>query len=303
VPRSRSVDDLSAAELRQLLMEKQRTDHMARLAAFRRNGRIIKVEPIGSPPTIDDMGSQVLDEEDGEADSRSVARKPRLLDRALIVVEVLAVLGLLMIIWNGFNVVRSLNQETASVLQQPGLTPTPLIVAVVLPGGHTPPNAPGGVQPNDAEIPEHLRPLVQSVAALPTPAPSPEQAERIQIPSLGVDAPIVVGDGWEQLKKGVGQNLTSVNPGQSGNLILSAHNDVFGELFRDLDQLNPGDEVIIYTSQRAYVYIISQTQIVEPTRVDLMAQTQEPIVTLVSCYPYMVDNQRIVVTATLDNTR
>lgn len=303
MPRSRSVDDLSAAELRQLLMEKQRTDHMARLAAFRRNGRIIKVSPIGSPATIDEMGSQVTDDEVEAEESGTVARKPRLLDRALIVVEVIAVLGLLLIIWNGFNVVRSLNNETAGILQQPGLTPTPLIVAVVLPGGHTPPNAPGGVQPNDAEIPEHLRPLVQSVAALPTPAPSPEQAERIQIPSLGVDAPIVVGDGWEQLKKGVGQNLTSVNPGQAGNLILSAHNDVFGELFRDLDQLNPGDEVIIYTSQRAYVYIISQTQIVEPTRVDLMAQTQEPIITLVSCYPYMVDNQRIVVTATLDNSR
>jgi len=118
-----------------------------------------------------------------------------------------------------------------------------------------------------------------------------------------LDAPIVVGDGWEQLKKGVGQNVSSVNPGQTGNLILSAHNDIFGELFRDLDKLNPGDEVIVYTSQRAYVYIINQTQVVEPTRVDLMAQTQEPVVTLISCYPYMVDNQRIVVTAILEDMR
>ena len=75
------------------------------------------------------------------------------------------------------------------------------------------------------------------------------------------------------------------------------------ELFRDLDKLNPGDEIIVYTSQRAYVYVVNQSQVVEPTRVDLMAQTQEPVVTLISCYPYMVDNQRIVVTAILEDMR
>lgn len=302
MPRSRSYHDLTTTELRQLLMERQRADRMARLATFRRTGRIIRVEPIAAPPTLDDLGSQPVEDEI-ETDDLPEKRKPRILDRVLIAVEVLAVLGLVFIVWTGFNVVRSLNAETTGGILQPGLTPTPLIVAVVLPGGHTPPNAPGGVQPNDAEIPEHLRPLVQSVAALPTPAPSAEQAERIQIPALGLDAPIVVGDGWEQLKKGVGQNVSSVNPGQTGNLILSAHNDIFGELFRDLDKLNPGDEVIVYTSQRAYVYIINQTQVVEPTRVDLMAQTQEPVVTLISCYPYMVDNQRIVVTAILEDMR
>ncbi|MCX8026013.1 MAG: sortase, partial [Thermanaerothrix sp.] len=84
-----------------------------------------------------------------------------------------------------------------------------------------------------------------------------------------------------------------------GNIVLSAHNDIFGEIFRDLDKLKPGDQVILYSNQRAYVYIVQQTQIVEPTRVEVMAPTQEPIVTLISCYPYMVDNQRIVVTARL----
>jgi sortase A len=134
---------------------------------------------------------------------------------------------------------------------------------------------------------------------LPVPTSSPEQAIRIQIPAIHVDAPVVLGDGWEQLKKGVAQHVPSADPGEEGNLVLSAHNDIFGEIFRDLDRLKPGDEVTIFTNQRLYTYRVVQSQIVEPTEVEVMASTQEATVTLISCYPYLVDNQRIVITAQL----
>jgi sortase A len=221
------------------------------------------------------------------------------LDRFLFLIEFAAVAGLVFVVFTGINLLRDLNKEFATGLVQPTLTPTPIIMAVVLPSGHTPPNAPGGVQPNEAEIPEHLRPLVQTMASLPVPTPSPEQAVRIQIPAIDVDAPIVQGDGWEQLKKGVGQHVGSPNPGQRGNLVLSAHNDVFGEIFRDLDRLKDGDAVVLYTNLRTYTYVIQQSQIVEPTQVEVMASSQDPVVTLISCYPYMKDNQRIVITGVL----
>jgi len=176
-----------------------------------------------------------------------------------------------------------------------------LIMAVVLPSGHTPPNSPGGAQPNEAEIPEHLGPLVQSLANIPIPTPGPEQAIRIQIPALNVDAPIVQGDGWEQLKKGVGQHIGTANPGDSGNMVLSAHNDIFGEIFRDLDQLKNGDQVIIHTNQRSYTYVVSGNKTVEPTQVEVMEATSQPKLTLISCYPYLVDDQRIVVSARLQS--
>jgi sortase A len=114
-----------------------------------------------------------------------------------------------------------------------------------------------------------------------------------------VDAPIVQGDGWEQLKKGVGQHVGSANPGEKNNIVLTAHNDVFGEIFRSLDKLKNGDEVILYTNQRSYTYVVNGSTIVEPTRVEVMAPTNQAIVTLISCYPYMVDNKRIIVTAQL----
>ena len=216
-------------------------------------------------------------------------------------VEVLAVAGLAGILFNGFGLLRTLNQEVVSALQQDTLTPTPLITAVVLPSGHTPPTSPGGAQPNDAEIPEHLRPLVQSLANLPVPTAGPQQAVRIQIPAIGVDAPIVQGDGWEQLKKGVGQHLGSSDPGRIGNAVLSAHDDVFGEIFRDLNQLKAGDQIILYTTQQQYVYLVTGSQIVPPTQVEVMNPTSDATVTLITCYPYMVDTKRIVVFAKIQN--
>jgi sortase A len=289
-----SPDQLSEKELQNLLIEKRLQQRQERLQQFRQSGRIIDVEPTAA--------SEPGNEESGNISSgKNSKRGKTILERFLFLIEILAVGGLLFILYTGFNIIQDLNKEVATVLEQPTLTPTPLIMAVVLPSGHTPPTVPGGVQFNQSEIPEHLLPLVQSLADLPLPTPGPEQAVRLQIGDISVDAPVVQGDGWEQLKKGVAQHNGTPNPGQNGNIVLSAHNDVFGEIFRDLDQLSPGDEITLFTSQKSYRYVVKDIQYVGPLDVEVMANTQEPVVTLISCYPYMVDNQRIVVRAVLQN--
>jgi sortase A len=292
------MDDLSADELRRLLVEKRRTDRQIRLERFRKTGRVVDAEQA----SLDEDGL-FRARADTPSFSGKNSRHKTWLDALLLFVEIAAVLGLAYVLYNGVTLLRDLNKQVTTVLVQPTLTPTAIIQAVVLPSGHTPPNSPEGVRFNEAEIPEHLRPMVETMANLPVPTPSPQQAVRIQIPAIDIDAPIVQGDGWEQLKKGVAQHLGTPDPGQNGNIVLSAHNDVFGEIFRHLDRLQEGDEVIVYTNQRAFVYIVKQTQVVEPTQVEVMAGTQEPVVTLISCYPYLVDNQRIVVTAELEEER
>ena len=289
---------MSVEELRRLLIEKRRGARRERLEHFKRTGRVVDVAPdtlASSAPVVDTL------EETSDQPQVLVTKRRRVMDRVLLAVEVLAVVGLVGVLISGFGVLRDLNKEVASALIQETFTPTPLVMAVVLPSGHLPPDAQGNTRPNDAEIPAHLQPMVQSLANILIPTSAPDQAIRIQIPVINIDAPIVQGDGWEQLKKGVGQNVSSVNPGQNGNVILSAHNDVYGELFRFLDKLQPGDQVVLYTQQRQYVYVVDRTALVEPTAVEVMASTGSPSVTLISCYPYLVDKQRIVVFARLQN--
>jgi sortase A len=297
VDKKTALEDIPIEELRQMLIEKRRSARKERLDRFRKTGRVVTLVSDEESSSLDKFRTSSLKEEKEPPVRRSGFRK--VMDASLLCVEVFAVMGLFYVIFNGIEIMRDLNQQVAEVLEQPTLTPTASISAVVLPSGHTPPNSPQGARPNEAEIPEHLRPLVQSLGNIPVPTPGPEHARNIQIDAIDVYATVVQGDGWEQLKKGVGQHIGSTNPGEKGNIVLSAHNDVFGSIFRHLDRLKPGDEVVVYTSNKAYTYVVTGTQIVEPTQVEVMAPTEDPTITLISCYPYMINNKRIVVQGSL----
>lgn len=297
---SKSADELSIAELEALLARKRLQARQDRVRRFRQAGRTLE---LGSDPAIFDPGEpsddrvpEELDEEEGEG---SIQRNGTM-NRLLLLVEFAAVVGLIAIFISSYGVLRQLNSEVAQALGNSTATATPVITAVVLPSGHTPPGSPGGVRPNEDEIPENLRPLVQSVGPIDIPTAAPGAARNILIPKIwNSAAPVVQGDGWEQLKKGVGQHLGTALPGEPGNVVLSAHNDIFGELFRDLDQLRPGDEIILSTPANEFTYRVTGMRIVEPTDVSVMEPTKRATVTLISCYPYLVDNQRIVVFAEL----
>jgi sortase A len=208
VRKKSTAEELSIDELRRLLVEKRRASRRDRLERFRRTGRVVVVTPDVESGALDTLRSGDL----AVGPTAEVARPARsrartLLDALLLLIELAAVGGLLFVLFSGITMLRELNQEVASALELPTPSPTPLIVAVILPSGHTPPNSPGGARPNEAEIPDHLKPLVQSLAQVAIPTPGPEQAIRIQIPLIRVDAPVVQGDSWEQLKKGVGQHI------------------------------------------------------------------------------------------------
>jgi len=215
-------------------------------------------------------------------------------DRLLLFVELVALLGLAIVVYLFFSTLQSLNHETVQVREAPEPTSTPMPVAT-LPGS--------SMSPGESHLPPFYQGIVQPANPVPllTPTLGPQVAIRIVIDKIRVDAPVVAGDDWESLKKGVGHHTGSTNPGQRGNMVVSAHNDVFGEIFRDLDKLEPGDEVLVFTLERSYRYVVKETRIVEPTEIGVMAPSQEPILTLITCYPYMVDTHRVVVVAELSH--
>ena len=226
--------------------------------------------------------------------SPSPRKKQSWRDRLLLLVELVALLGLAVVVYLSFSTLQSLNHETVQVKETPKPTSTPMPVAT-LPGS--------SMSPRESHLPPFYQGIVQPVNPVPllTPTLGPQAAIRIVIDKIRVDAPVVEGDDWESLKKGVGHHTGSTNPGQRGNMVVSAHNDVFGEIFRDLDKLEPGDEVLVFTLERSHRYVVKETRIVEPTEIGVLAPSQEPILTLITCYPYMVDTHRVVVVAELSH--
>lgn len=302
--RKRAPEELTAAELERLLVARRQAERQQRLRRARTEGRV--AEPEGHAATMGDAPDEAL----MAASLAAAPRRPlwrRLADRALLLVEITAVLALAAIVLSLWATNRQLNRELAEVqaaqgqaLALPTATATPDIGVVLLPGGHRPPVDGRPPEPGEAGgIPEHLLPVVNAYVPPPIPTPGPEQARRLEIPALSGDYPIVQGDDWEQLKKGIGQYAASGQPGRPGNVVLSGHNDIYGEPFRYLDRLKPGDEIVVSSERRAYTYIVSEVRVVEPTDVWVMAPTEGAQVTLISCYPYRVNTKRIVVFAQL----
>ncbi len=300
----RPAEELSVEELEAILARRRLDAREERLRQFRRSGRALRVETNqhrALPEAGNNAAPIAVADDKARTEDSAQQRMPRTrFNRLLLIVEIFAVIALIFIIYKFTGAYQLLNRETEQLLNQGTVTPTPLITAVVLPSGHTPPTSPGGPQPNESEIPENLRPVVQSLPTVAIPTPGAEQARNIYIPAIW-NAPVSViqGDSWEALKRGVGQHVGSTDPGQNGNIVLSAHNDIFGELFRDLDRLKPGDEIRVSTATQEYLYRVTGIRIVEPTDVSVMLPTEKPTITLISCYPYMVDKQRIVVVGEL----
>jgi sortase A len=82
-------------------------------------------------------------------------------------------------------------------------------------------------------------------------------------------------------------------------MYLAAHNDIYGEIFRYLEDLEPGDEYYIYTGETKFTYVVREKRIIEPTETSVMLPTTEPVATLQTCYPYLIDTHRLVVISDL----
>ncbi|MBI3914227.1 MAG: sortase [Chloroflexi bacterium] len=285
---SHSLDDLSLAELEALVEQKRRIE---RARQFAENGEGRRFRPV----TV------------SASDSKPRARrKPKsLFDRVLFLVEVVAVVGLIAISATAFLNLQTQNQESAQAARAPVASAAGVPAGQELPGSSFPPANPVNELPGSSFPPEPapaaLGLQLKSIAALPVPTPGPRSPTRIVIPAIGVDWPVVQGDSWEELKQGIGQRIGAANPGERGNLILSGHNDVYGEPFRDLEKLEVGKEILVYAGQNAFRYVVKARRIVTPNDLSPLAVSRNPIITLITCTPYRIDTHRLIVVGELAN--
>jgi len=90
MPRKRPAEELSVEELRQLLIEKRRAERSARIDRFRRNGRIIQVEPQPLSNPIENFNKRTVSEEWLVVDSTPAKSNKSWINRLLTVVEIVA---------------------------------------------------------------------------------------------------------------------------------------------------------------------------------------------------------------------
>lgn len=121
----------------------------------------------------------------------------------------------------------------------------------------------------------------------------------VEIPSIKVSLPIYHYTTEDVLKKGAGHLAGSSLPvgGKGTHTVVSAHRGLpSAKMFTDLNLLEEGDVFIFRVLDRKFTYQVDQIKVVEPDETeDLAAAPGEDLATLVTCTPYGVNTQRLLV--------
>jgi sortase A len=154
----------------------------------------------------------------------------------------------------------------------------------------------------------------------PTVGPSPSlfPPDRLVIPSIDLDSP-VVPIGWTSVEQGdestrvwavaddvVGWHKTSAYPGGNGNIVLNGHHNIKGEVFRYLVDVKVGDRVLVYAKDQIHYYAVTEKHILkekgEPVEIRRqnarwIGPAPEERVTMITCWPYTNNTHRLIAVA------
>ena len=136
------------------------------------------------------------------------------------------------------------------------------------------------------EIPAELPGEPESPEPPPEQAPAPEIGTalgRLTSERIGLDVMIAEGVDDATLRRAAGRIPGTGRFDSFGNVGVAAHRDTF---FRPLREIRAGDELEVETVHGRYRYRVEWTAVVEPENVDSLAETDEPALTLVTCFPF-----------------
>ncbi|HWL45518.1 MAG TPA: class E sortase [Ilumatobacter sp.] len=122
------------------------------------------------------------------------------------------------------------------------------------------------------------------------------QLGAIQIPAIGVDMAMYEGIRMTTLDRGPGHWPGSAMPGSAGNVVVGGHRTSKHAVFRHVDQLTAGDEIVFVGGDGArHIYVVNRIEIVDPSAVWIVEPTDTPQATLFACHPPGSTRERIIV--------
>jgi sortase A len=208
-----------------------------------------------------------------------------------------------------------------AVAQEGAATPNQVLATLVPTFTPTP-------EPTESEaIATQSPPLVSASAVpepvVPTPVPVVRLAAnspptRLVIPGIELDVPVVPvgvkmrGAGpnaravWDDVPNAAAFHQTTAYPGNLGNTVINGHRDIFSAVFRQLDKVVVGNEIVLYVGDVAYPYTVTETLVVPETfasakqraeNLRLIGHMPEERLTLVTCTPVGLATHRLLIIA------
>lgn len=145
----------------------------------------------------------------------------------------------------------------------------------------------------------------ENVAPPPAYKPVKKVPENIigimTIPKIDLSVPLVDGIDTESLKNAVGHFTDTPMPGEAGNCAVAGHRSwTYNQYFNRLDELDIGDIISVKTLNGQFEYKVFEKKIVEPYDLDVLKNTDDPTITLITCHPLRSSAYRLIVKGRLE---
>lgn len=164
-------------------------------------------------------------------------------------------------------------------------------------------------------------PVVQKKQIPPLDMEIAPYDDRLIIPRINQNLPIVkvsseslIKRDWDALEKDMQEALrdgvvhypgTSL-PGQTGNVVITGHSSYFPwdpgrfkDVFALLHDVVEGDKIVVFYNQDKYLYEVDSIKVVLPENIDVLKQTSDDRLTLITCTPVGTNLKRLIVSAKL----
>lgn len=125
----------------------------------------------------------------------------------------------------------------------------------------------------------------------------------IRIPKIDVDYVVVEGTDAESLKKGPGHYTQTAYPWEdTGRVGIAGHRTTYLAPFWSLNELRPGDRIVLATEYGVFDYRVTRTVVTPPSGVlpsgdSVLRQTEEPSLVLTTCNPRFSASTRLIIIA------
>lgn len=106
---------------------------------------------------------------------------------------------------------------------------------------------------------------------------------QMEIPRIGISLMVLEGDSDPILRRAAGHLESTAIPGQPGNVAIAAHRDTF---FRALRNIRDQDVITLSTLTGTYRYQVDSVEVVGPNDTEVLADSPQPTLTLITCYPF-----------------
>lgn len=134
----------------------------------------------------------------------------------------------------------------------------------------------------------------------------------LRVPRWGEGYVMPISEGVDRVevldRLGIGHYPGTAMPGAVGNVALAGHRLSHGRPFHGVATLVPGDPLVVETSDAWYVYRVTESEVVEPGDVEVIAPVPgdpaatptEAMITLTTCHPVYSTTHRFVVHGVLE---